>query len=136
MSYHVQIEPRLSVTGAKADRRVRVSPQELGETAVRLAARLAKLGGTAFPLAASAANPPDASLDDLARRLWEARGRSLIVCGSQDARVQMVVNFMNDLLGDYGTTLEWERPSAATAICRRCWTSFGTGRLPPCSCTT
>ena len=112
MSYHAQVESRLSVTGAKADRRIRVSPQELDETAVRLAARVAKLAGTASPLAASAAaNPSDALLDDLAQRLWQARGHSLIVCGSQDARVQMVVNYMNDLLGNYGATIEWERPS-------------------------
>jgi molybdopterin-containing oxidoreductase family iron-sulfur binding subunit len=116
MSYHAQFESRMSVTGAKADRRVRVSPQELGETMVRLATRLAHLAGAAFPLGERAAsNPPDALLEDLARRLWQARGRSLILCGAQDVRLQVLTNFMNDLLENYGSSLELQRPSKQKA---------------------
>ena len=116
MSYHAQFESRMSVTGAKADRRVRVSPQELGETMMRLAARLAHLAGEAFPPAVSAAsNPPDGLLDELARRLWQARGRSLVVCGSQDVRLQVLVNYMNELLGNYGSSVEIGRPSKQKA---------------------
>ena len=116
MSYHAQFESRMSVTGAKADHRLRVSPQELGETMMRLAARLASLAGTPFPLAVSAsAGPLDSKLEDLARRLWQSRGRSLVICGSQDVRLQALVNYMNELLENYGSTLEIGRPSQQKA---------------------
>ena len=116
MSYHAQFESRLSVTGTKADRRVRVSPQELGETMVRLASQLARIAGTAFPLAVSdSVGPLDSGLADLAKRLWQARGRSLVVCGSQDVRQQVLANYMNDLLGNYGSTVETARPSQQKA---------------------
>ncbi|MBZ5702515.1 MAG: TAT-variant-translocated molybdopterin oxidoreductase [Acidobacteriia bacterium] len=116
MSYHAQFESRMSVTGAKADRRIRVSPQELGDVMVRLAGRLAHLAGAAFPLSVGATDQPlDASLDDLAHRLWQARGRSLVLCGSQDIRLQVLVNFINDVLGNYGSSLDLERPSQQKA---------------------
>jgi len=116
MSYHAQFESRLSVTGAKADRRIRVSAQELGETMVRLASNLARIAGTPFPLAASdSAGPQDSVFGDLAKRLWQARGRSLVVCGSQDVRLQMLANYMNELLGNFGSTVETNRPSRQKA---------------------
>ena len=112
MSYHAQFESRLSVTGAKADCRVRVSPQELGESMARLASRLALFSGTPFPLAVNdSTGPQDAVLEDLAKKLWRARGRSLVLCGLQDVHLQLLTNYMNELLGNYGSTLDVARPS-------------------------
>ncbi len=112
MSYHAQFESRLSVTGAKADRRVRVSPQELGESMVRLASRLARFAGAPFPLTVNdSASVQDAVLEDLAKKLWQARGRSLVVCGVQDVGLQVLANYMNELLENYGSTVDVARPS-------------------------
>jgi MoCo/4Fe-4S cofactor protein with predicted Tat translocation signal len=112
MSYHAQLESRMSLTGSKADRRISVEPHELGEIMLRIGARLAQLAGSAFPIAARTQdNSYDTVIEDLARRLWESRGRSLVVCGSQDVRLQILGNFINDLLGNYGATLDIERPS-------------------------
>ncbi|HEY6943669.1 MAG TPA: TAT-variant-translocated molybdopterin oxidoreductase [Candidatus Acidoferrum sp.] len=112
MSYHAQFESRLSVTGAKADRRVRVSPRELGESMARLASRLAQFAETPFPLAENdSASRQDAVLDSLAKKLWQVRGRSLVVCGSQDVPLQLLANYMNELLGNYGSTVDIARPS-------------------------
>jgi MoCo/4Fe-4S cofactor protein with predicted Tat translocation signal len=112
MSYHVQFESRMSLTGSKADRRVRVSPQEMAHAMTRLAELLAHLAGTAFPYATPGAeNASESSLGDLARRLWTARSRSLVVCGSQDVHLQALANFMNHVLGNYGATLDLDRPS-------------------------
>ncbi len=108
---HVQIESRMSLTGTKADLRLCVHPDEIGWMATQLAARLTQLAGDsgAWPLEPVVAEDP--TLDRLAERMWSARGRTLVVSGSHDIRTQVVCNFLNDLLGSYGTTIDLERPS-------------------------
>ncbi|HEX8871222.1 MAG TPA: TAT-variant-translocated molybdopterin oxidoreductase [Candidatus Acidoferrum sp.] len=110
MSYHAQVESRMSVTGAKADWRVKVSPQEGREIVEKLAARLARLASVQLP-AGSIKDPSahDPIAEQLSQRLWAARGRSLVVCGAQDARTQVLANFINHTLGNYGTTLQLEQ---------------------------
>ncbi len=112
LSFHIQFESRMSLTGTKADRRVRVAPGELGVLATHLAARLAKRAGVRFAAEGLDAIPISPELlDEVADRLWQARGRSLVVCGSQDVRLQVLMNFLNHLLGNYGKTLDIESPS-------------------------
>jgi molybdopterin-containing oxidoreductase family iron-sulfur binding subunit len=77
-----------------------------------LAERIARKAGALL----AAGKPEDvsvdsASLDELADRLWHARGRSLIVCGSNDLQQQLLSNYLNHLLGNYGSTLDVEKPS-------------------------
>ncbi|MBI3664409.1 MAG: TAT-variant-translocated molybdopterin oxidoreductase [Acidobacteria bacterium] len=111
MSYHVQFESRMSVTGSKADRRVRVAPSELGLVMSQLAVRVARKAGAGISWSVSDSSVPVKVLDDLAERLWQARGRSLVVCGEQDVQAQVLCNFLNHLLNNYGATLDTERPS-------------------------
>jgi MoCo/4Fe-4S cofactor protein with predicted Tat translocation signal len=109
MSYHAQIESRMSLTGSKADRRVKVSPREGQEIVEKLATALADAVGVAsFPGASNEPSAQDALVEELAGRLLKAKGRSLVVCGSQEIRTQVLVNFVNNLLGNYGTTVELE----------------------------
>jgi molybdopterin-containing oxidoreductase family iron-sulfur binding subunit len=120
-AYHVQIEPRLSLTGTKADARVRVAPAEIPAVLQGLALRLAARAGAADLEArlgsapGAGPHPADtrlaAALDDLAARLWAARGKSLVVCGSQDVAVQVLCNTVNHLLGSYGQTIDLDAPS-------------------------
>jgi molybdopterin-containing oxidoreductase family iron-sulfur binding subunit len=115
-SYHVQVESRLSLTGSKADERAVVAPEEIRAALTYLAfdlIDLARRAGTRLNVDAPARPPgPLAEVcDRLAQRLWEARGRGLVLCGSQDVPSQVVCNFINDLLGNYGAALDVERPS-------------------------
>jgi molybdopterin-containing oxidoreductase family iron-sulfur binding subunit len=117
-SFHVQFESRLSLTGCKADERVCVAPGELGLVMTHLARRLAEArrraerAGVPFPAAGAEAPPvADGLLDRLAERLWQKRGRSLVVCGSQDVAEQLLCNLLNHLLDNYGATLDVARPS-------------------------
>ena len=110
-SYHVQIESRLSLTGSNADRRLRVAPGELGHVTTHLAAKIAQRAGTAFAADGLAASPLDATIDAIAERLWTARGRGLVISGSQDVRVQALVNSINQAIGAYGNTVDAARPS-------------------------
>jgi molybdopterin-containing oxidoreductase family iron-sulfur binding subunit len=112
VSYHAQFEPRMTVTGSKADRRFAVAPGEMGLLLTHLAQRVARKA--AAPLASGeldAVSVDSVFLDELADRLWHARGRSLIVCGSNDLQQQILGNYLNHLLGNYGTTLDLEKPS-------------------------
>lgn len=106
MSYHVQIESRMSLTGSNADERWAVPPEALGAIAGRLAAELAALAGRKLDGTPPAAPVDDAKLKALAERLWHARGKSLVVCDSQDVPTQIVCNWINDVLDGYGKTLE------------------------------
>jgi molybdopterin-containing oxidoreductase family iron-sulfur binding subunit len=110
-SFHAQIESRMSLTGSKADRRLRVAPGELGHVATHLVARVARKAGAPFPADGLTPSAHDGALDDLSERLWAARGRALVVSGSQDLRVQLLCNAVNQLLGAYGETIEIDRPS-------------------------
>src|SRR5205823_3047449 len=109
-SYHVQIESRLSLTGSNADKRLRVAPGELGHVATILASKIAQRAGAAFAADGLAASPSDAAIDAIAERLWTARGRGLVLSGSQDVRVQALCNFINQTTGAYGTTVDVARP--------------------------
>jgi molybdopterin-containing oxidoreductase family iron-sulfur binding subunit len=106
-SYHVQVESRLSLTGSKADDRVCVAPDEIRPVLTRLATLL----DTGGPDAADGLSDSlSAFCERLAGRLRQSR-RSVVLCGSQDVPTQVVCNLVNHLLGNYGATLDIERPS-------------------------
>jgi molybdopterin-containing oxidoreductase family iron-sulfur binding subunit len=112
LSYHVQFESLLTLTGSKADRRLCIAPGEMGLTMSHLAARVARRAGVAFPESSPEEQPVSGRfLDHLADYLWQNRQRSLILCGSQDVNLQVLGNFLNQLLGNYGTTVDVVKPS-------------------------
>jgi molybdopterin-containing oxidoreductase family iron-sulfur binding subunit len=111
-SWHVQFESRMSLTGTKADRRIKLAPAEISGALGHLAAKLArKAGSPALPVVGTPIPALEAHLDELADRLWAARGRSLVVCGLADIRAQVLCNLANHLLGNYGATLDLAAPS-------------------------
>ena len=112
MNYHMQFEGRVSITGSKADHRVRVSPDQIGDIVNDLTGILARKAGSYFPGSASTAKNLEAgTIEKLADRLWSNRGKSLVVCGSQDIQCQININFINHLLASYGTTVDIAAPS-------------------------
>ncbi len=111
-SRHVQFEATMSLTGAKADERYRLMPSEYGLLLSHLAKALTRRANVEW----AAGQPeslsiPTEQLESLVDALWEKRGRSLVICGLNDVEVQKLCNFINHLLGNYGTTLELELPS-------------------------
>ncbi len=102
LSRHFHFESMLSLTGSNADDRFTHKPSETGAIALAL---LAKLGG-----AVSAPSLPAAVADGVAKAakaLSESRGASLVVCGSNDANIQVIVNAINEAIGANGTTINW-----------------------------
>ncbi len=101
MSRHYQFESVLTLTGANADYRTQIKPSQEGTVAIQLynlisakAGRAQVSGGADFP-----------ELAEAAADLWTSRGKSLVVAGSNDRSVQVIVNAINDMLGSYGTTI-------------------------------
>ncbi len=114
MSKHIQLEGRMSITGANADQRIKVTAAEGRATLIAIAKKLARKSGSSFPDWQTGTSPEsidDRTIDELATQLWQARGKSLVVCGLNETGTQGVVNFINEKLGNYGKTLDIERPS-------------------------
>ncbi len=109
MNRHFQFETRMSLSGANADERTAIKPSELPLAVIALHDRIAQgtggisLGGGNADLDAAVAKAADA--------LIAARGRSVVLCGSNDEGLQVLVNSINSMLGNYGSTIDLGRHS-------------------------
>ena len=112
MSKHFQLEARTSLTGCRADERVRVAPWETAAMLNGLCDLLEQRSGGAQPFAGAAGGAPRRELlERIADELWRSHGQSLVVAGSNEVEIQLLVNYANHLLGSYGHTLDVARPS-------------------------
>ena len=105
MSKHYQFESYLSMTGSSADERFTHRPSQTGAVALAL---LAALGGsvTAPSIADAKLN---AGIAKVASELKAAQGKAVVMCGSNDANVQVVVNAINSAIGANGTTIDFAK---------------------------
>ncbi|MEE8585463.1 MAG: molybdopterin dinucleotide binding domain-containing protein, partial [Acidobacteriota bacterium] len=112
-SFHAQFEARMSLTGANADQRIPIAPGSLAPALAHLVHLLApRAGWTETPAPQAGTDEPDPSLfGQLADRLWQNRGKSLVVCGAQDLESQILCNALNEMLGNYGSTVDIQAPS-------------------------
>jgi molybdopterin-containing oxidoreductase family iron-sulfur binding subunit len=103
MSRHIQFESSLSLTGSNADDRFTHKPSEKAAVALAL---LAKLGGgvTAPAIADAALNK---GIELAASLLNANKGAALVVCGSNDVNLQIIVNAINEAIGANGKTINW-----------------------------
>ena len=106
-SKHIQVEGGMTVTGGKADQRLTVKPSQIAQALAHLAKRLG--APAAWALGESPLEAKD--LDAMASQLNKAHGSSLVLCGSQDLQAQLITNWINNRLGNYGRTLDLARPS-------------------------
>lgn len=103
MSRHYQFESILSLTGANADYRTMIKPSQEGLVVANLYNLVAdKLNASTISV------PQLIGLDNLrkaAEDLAKAKGESLVVSSSSDPNVQVIVNALNNILGNYGSTI-------------------------------
>jgi molybdopterin-containing oxidoreductase family iron-sulfur binding subunit len=110
MSFHVQFESHLSLTGSNADLRAPIKPSQEGAVLVALYNRLAKKAGvdelpeSKMELAANA-------LKMTADELWKDRGKAIVVSGTNDLNTQLLTNRINALLNNYGNTISFKHAS-------------------------
>jgi molybdopterin-containing oxidoreductase family iron-sulfur binding subunit len=109
MSRHIQFETGLSLTGSNADARLPLKPSEEGIALLNLYAALGGSVSGSKPLA----NNPNAekAIALAAKELSAAKGSSLVLSGSNDVSIQILVNAINALLGNYGNTIDLDNPS-------------------------
>ncbi len=106
MSKHIHFEGSLSLTGANADDRFLHRPSETGAVVLNL---LAKLGGN-VSAPAIGDEKLRKGIDMAVAALGANKGAALVVCGSNDINIQIVVNAINEAIGANGTTIDWSAP--------------------------
>ncbi|MEO6541955.1 MAG: TAT-variant-translocated molybdopterin oxidoreductase, partial [Ferruginibacter sp.] len=103
LSKHFQFESMMSLTGSNADDRYTHKPSDTGAVALAL---LAELGlGLAVPKITDAKLV--AGIKKAAAALQASNGEGLVVCGSNDVNVQLIVNAINEQIGANGKTINW-----------------------------
>ena len=102
MSKHVQFESVLSITGGCADERYLHRPSEMGAVAVALLNAVNGTGATGITDAKL-----KAGIEKTAMLLNANKGAGVVVCGSNDPNVQIVVNAINEAIGANGKTIDW-----------------------------
>ena len=104
MSRHFQFESHYSITGANADERFLHKPSETGAVALALLGALG--GGTSSSISGNVAD----GIKKAAEELSANKGSALVVCGSNDPNIQLIVNAINEAIGAVGKTIDWSTP--------------------------
>lgn len=104
MNKHYQVEGMLSMTGANADERATCKPSEYGKVAAALYNAVST---------GAAANTGSKSLDTLITKAAAdlKKGNGLVVSGSNDVNVQIIVNAINAAIGANGVTIDFSTPA-------------------------
>lgn len=108
MSRHIQFESGMSLTGTNADARIALKPSEEGVALLNL---YNALGGNVSAKKLANNAKADKAIQLAAKELLNAKGKALVVCGSNDVSTQILVNAINSLLGSYGSTIDLTNPS-------------------------
>ncbi len=104
MSRHFHFESHYSITGANADDRYVHKPSETGAVALALLGALG--GGTSSNVTGKVAE----GIKKAAAELSANKGAALVVCGSNDPNIQIIVNAINEAIGAGGKTIDWSTP--------------------------
>lgn len=99
MSRHFQFESLMSLTGANADYRSKIKPSQEGKLVAALYNAITGSGST----------KDFKHLDKTVKALKANAGKSIVVCGSNDPNVQMVINAINQELGNYGNAINADK---------------------------
>ena len=106
MLRHYQFESGLTLSGSNADVRFPIKPSEEGAIVLALYNAVAKAkGGQVLSGVQSSVD-----ITELAKDLLENEKQSIVISGSNDVNIQLLVNGINQLLGNYGQTVGLENP--------------------------
>ena len=102
MLRHHQYESGMTLTGANADSRIKIKPSEEKSLLIGLHNTIAeKTGGAKIQGKAS-----EKDLAELADNLIGSKGRSIVLSGTNNTGIQIIVNAINSLLGNYGQCID------------------------------
>lgn len=101
LSRHIQVESSFSLAGSKADLRIPVKPSVLEAGIIHLYNELAgRTGQPAVPAVKSSLD-----VEALADEIMAHPGETLVVAGTNDPYLQVLINGINDMAGSYGKTI-------------------------------
>lgn len=106
MSKHYQFEANMSLSGTNADVRVPVKPSQYS---VVLANIYKQLGGNIN--APTLDKNYETKIAEAVKSLKASKGTSIVICGANDKNTQLIVNAINNLLENYGNTIDLENHS-------------------------
>lgn len=111
MSQHFHFESNLSLTGANADYRYMVKPSELGKVTLALFNEIASATSNSKANGNEKISNEDAAkaIKSVAKKLVANKGKSLVVSGVNDEGIQTLVNGINQMLDNYGKTVDVEK---------------------------
>ncbi|MEM9918951.1 MAG: TAT-variant-translocated molybdopterin oxidoreductase [Bacteroidota bacterium] len=113
MSRHIHIESNMSITGSNADNRIMVKPSEQGAAIAILHDEIAKaVGATTVNDSKLQVNErAKRNLGLLAKELLSHKGNSLVISGGNNVGEQILVNHINYMLNNYGSTIDFTHAS-------------------------
>ncbi|NQW27737.1 MAG: TAT-variant-translocated molybdopterin oxidoreductase [Flammeovirgaceae bacterium] len=124
MSRLYSFESILSLTGANADYRAPIKPSEQGLYVANLYNLIAKgTGGETIQVAAI----DNDYLNKAAHDLLNSKGGSIVISGSNDANIQLLINAINVLLENYSSTIDIVNHQNLRAGDDKLFASFVTG---------
>ena len=109
MSKHFQFEANMSQTGSNADYRGLIKPSQQG-AALAYLHKAVGAGAVAGVDTSSLNADTIAKLDKAAEALKAAKGKSLVVAGSNRKSIQVVANSINAHLNNYSATINMNNP--------------------------
>ena len=102
MSKHFQFESVMSVSGSNADYRGMIKPSDQAN----VLSYILKGFGVASGVSTELSKSVTAIADEAIKSLKATKGESIVVCGSNNKAVQILVNKLNNVLGAYSKTLD------------------------------
>jgi molybdopterin-containing oxidoreductase family iron-sulfur binding subunit len=97
MLRHVQFESGITLTGANADTRKKIKPSEERILLTDLYNRVAERAGGAKINSITFRE----DLTELANSLFASKGKAIVISGTNNVGIQILVNSINSLLGNY-----------------------------------
>jgi MoCo/4Fe-4S cofactor protein with predicted Tat translocation signal len=107
----IQFESNLSLTGSNADFRFPMKSSNEAVYIVALHNELAQKAGIPQIAMAQSGELAGGSIKQAAEALWAEKGASMVISGSNNPSIQTVVNAINLLLNNYGTTIDLDNHS-------------------------
>lgn len=103
MSRHHQFQSTMTITGASADYRYPINPSEEKQALINL---FAAVGGSISGTKALSDKIANDGIATVAKELLAAKGKSVVVSGTNDLDIQLLVNAINGVLGNYGSVID------------------------------
>lgn len=111
MNKHFHFESRMSITGAAADIRTAVTPSNEKLAIISLYNKIATATGNSTITGSELNKNIESNIDKAAEALLKNTGKSLVVSGINDTNVQCIINGINKMLSNYGTTIDLDNYS-------------------------